>query len=214
MNTVYLEYANNPVNLESTGTTEKATTTDYSYAFRIHKTDNSTGESLAGAKFTVQNSNNMYIAKNADGKIVELAANEDGTAPEGSEWTTDENGFIVLDGIDVDTYTATETAAPSDKYDMLDAPFNFTISIGTDEAGNTDRTKVENAVAENNLVKAENDDTITYGSVVVKNIKKIELPSTGESGLRVLLIIALSVGVAAYIKRRNRKENADGVLTI
>ena len=214
VNTVYLEYANNPVNLESTGTTEKAATTDYSYAFRIHKTDNSTGESLAGAKFTVQNSNNMYIAKNADGKIVELAANEDGTAPEGSEWTTDENGFIVLDGIDVDTYTATETAAPSDKYDMLDAPFNFTISIGTDEAGNTDRAKVENAVAENNLVKAENDDTITYGSVVVKNIKKIELPSTGESGLRVLLIIALSVGVAAYIKRRNRKENTAGVLTI
>lgn len=205
-NLAYLEYANNPM-AESTGTTPKDQTTDYSYAFRIHKTDNSTGESLDGAKFTVQNTNGLYIAKDADGKIIELPAAEDGSIPAGAEWTTDENGFIVLDGIDADTYTSIETVAPSDAYDALDAPFTFEINA-------TDRNNIESSIGEHALVNLENDDAISFGSVNVKNIKKIDLPSTGECGLRLLLIIALSVGVVAYIKRRNRKDETASVLTI
>lgn len=207
VNTVNLEYSNNPINIESTGESVPSSCTDYSYAFRIHKTDNSTGESLAGAKFTVQNTNGLYIAKDADGKIIELPAAEDGSIPAGAEWTTDENGFIILDGIDADTYTSIETAAPSDAYDALDAPFTFEINA-------TDRNNIESSIGEHALVNLENDDAISFGSVNVKNIKKIDLPSTGECGLRLLLIIALSVGIAAYIKRRNRKDETASVLTI
>ena len=103
----------------------------YIYALAIQKIAKDTNLALQGAKFTV---------KDSDGKELKFTKNTDGVyvyAKEGGNATvvSDEKGAIVMKGVNADTFTYTETKAPTG-YNLLTAPKDFDAII----AGQTKTT--------------------------------------------------------------------------
>ena len=210
-NDVYLEYSNNPI-VDSTGTTPKDSVKDYSYSMRIVKTDNATGELLDDAEFSIQSDNGKWIGVDEEGKIVEYDEFDADTCT----WVT-KDGVIVIDGVDIATYTVTETKAPTSAYQRLDAP--FTIQLTADDKnldGEEWRIAANNGASMTTdtdlVVKIDKEsvlaDTDSAASIQVnvKNVKQIDLPSTGAAGLFGLIIIASIVAVFAT---RRKKDEAD-----
>lgn len=208
-NEAYVEYTHAPGSSELSKTTTD-TAKDYSYALKVVKTDNATGETLAGAKFTVQAKNGNYIKlDDATGKISEMPA--DTTAENAYEFTTGADGLITLSGLDADTYVITETQAPAN-YIALAAPFEVTINA-TDR---TTPTKTITAGATADTVAA-GDPTASAAVAAagatheIKNHKQSNLPITGEQGILALMVIggAVVVGSSISIARSRRKSNED-----
>lgn len=203
-NEAYVEYTHAPGSSELSKTTTD-TAKDYSYALKVVKTDNATGETLAGAKFTVQAKNGNYIQlDDTTGKISEMPA--DTTAENAYEFTTAADGLITLSGLDADTYVITETQAPAD-YIKLAAPFEVTI----DASNRADVSKDITAGATADTVAATGTLAAAGATHEVKNHKQSNLPITGEQGILALMVIggAVVVGSSISIARSRRKSNED-----
>lgn len=203
-NEAYVEYTHAPDSSELSKTTTD-TAKDYSYALKVVKTDNATGETLAGAKFTVQAKNGNYIKlDDATGKISEMPAGT--TAENAYEFTTGADGIITLSGLDADTYVITETQAPAN-YIKLAAPFEVTI----DASNRADVSKDITAGATADTVAATGTLAAAGATHEVKNHKQSNLPITGEQGILALMVIggAVVVGSSISIARNRRKSNED-----
>lgn len=195
-NEAYIEYTHAPGSTEtSKTTTDKAK--DYSYALKMVKTDNVTGEALNGAQFTVQNKGGKYIGI-VDGKLCEVDAPH--------TFTTGDDGLLTLDGLDAGTYVITETKAP-ENYDKLAAPFEVTIDA-------TNRTAVTKDLAEgtDTLVQAVAIDAtgvLAGATHEIRNVKLNQLPLTGAQGLTLAFIGgAVLVGGSIFLMGR-RKSASD-----
>ena len=128
-NEVEVEYTNQPDMIE-TGTT--TTTLAYAITYNVDtfKVEEGTTTPLAGAQFTLQNSDGFYLSNN------DAWVEAEGS---GTTYTTDESGHAAFSGLGAGTYTLTEVAAPSG-YVALSRPVEITITPNADDASVFDVT--------------------------------------------------------------------------
>lgn len=184
-NEAYLDYDKDG----RTESTEKSTTTTYTYEFDIVKTD-SDNKLINGAVFELYRTEDDSLVT-----LVDLGNGKYRIATADDETTTTSilvNGKVTIAGLDAGQYYLKETQAP-DGYNKLKAPKDFEI-----QDANLTAQFVEEVYTPNTGVQ-------------VINKSGIELPSTGGIGTTVFYIaggaIVLAVGVLLVVKTRMRKVN-------
>lgn len=176
-----------------TTTTPPSETTTYTWDLDVLKYGNGDKEKvLKDAQFVLLNKNKDKVAVVDNGKLTGWenvpAAGEDGTIPWNASTilTTNTQGKIEIDGLDVDTYYLREIEAPA----------------GYNGLGQDVEVKITGAT------KAEDSATLTYTTVVaeINNQSGTELPSTGGMGTTVFYILGsvLVLGAAVVLVTRKR----------
>ena len=176
-----------------TTTTPPSETTTYTGDLDVLKYGNGDKEKvLKDAQFVLLNKNKDKVAVVDNGKLTGWenvpAAGEDGTIPWNASTilTTNTQGKIEIDGLDVDTYYLREIEAPA----------------GYNGLGQDVEVKITGAT------KAEDSATLTYTTVVaeINNQSGTELPSTGGMGTTVFYILGsvLVLGAAVVLVTRKR----------
>ncbi len=210
-------YSSNP-NTREIGKTH--TVKDYLYAFALHleKKDRDTNVPLSGARFTI-----MASAPD-DASSQGLFVQPDGRlGTDAYEFQTDEDGSIEIAGLDAGSYLLKEVQAP-DMYQVKNP--DTIVTIRADYRGDGTLASLTNVVSGNedavagidnsndNLVNGDERSAVITSqclvNVTVGNIKKIQMPFSGEPGL--VLVIALGLGVTAIsaagiIFSRKQKES-------
>lgn len=182
-NDVTVEFSNGP----STNTSSDHTDV-YTYEIDVTKVDSAdNSKKLQGATFDVyfvDDANGSEQIGNTEHKGTKLdPVDHLANVTEGSTFTTDENGSLVIDGLKAGTYYLIETAAPSG-YQIDKTPILVEID-------------------------ASSDGKVLSISKTIKNTKDLPaLPTTGGSGTVALTAagVVLIAGAAAFIVR-SRKQN-------
>lgn len=161
----------------------------YTGGYNFIKVDGSNdNEALAGAEFVVRDANSdsaKYLKVGTNGEITWVADESDATP-----FTSGPLGYVTIKGLKNGTYYLEETKAPNDKYVLL-----------------TDR--VEFTVSKNSFDTTDPLKTGTAGiPEVVTNKQKGSLPSTGGSGIYLMMaagVAVMAIVGVAYL-RAQRKE--------
>lgn len=202
-NHIKLEYTNNPNVDNSKGTLEDEVNT-YTFGLKIHKVDkNDDKKDMAGAAFTVKNSNGEVIGTfeyGEDGKI---------TNPTGLVITTDGN-YATIKGLKEGEYTIEETKAPAG-YSMLSEPVVIKITDAGKEANGEGKLSIVSGqgTAE---VNVENKNGIIDLTVKIENSKGISLPETGSKtamyclygGALLIVLGGLYFGIEKVFSRKRQ----------
>ena len=208
VNTVYLEYSNNPNkdNADSKGKTPDHKVVTFTYELDITKVDSDNTETkLAGAEFTLKNADGkFYTATASDGvyKVTGLTADN----ASATTFVSDANGSIKIQGLDVGTYTLTETKAP-DGYNLLSNSIEVVISATYQDNDGVNNIDTLSATVDN--VAATTDKTAGTVSLTVENNSGSILPSTGGIGTTIFYIAGGLLIVAAAIMLIVRKHKKD-----
>lgn len=236
-NDVRLEFSNNPDSdgTNHTGFTPWDTVVCFTYQLDVLKT-NDKNLQLEGAKFKLYSDedciNEVYVKNTEDGYNVmnrdSLGGSDHtgGTIPaEAVEMVTDENGSIIINGLDDGTYYLKETKAPTGYRKLLD-PIVITIdAVFTDFRndyvkgdGATDKT-LKMLAASAHVKKflggafSEGDiplDTeVTTGTVnlTVINTAGSKLPVTGSAATIIILVAGTGLVLFyLYCKRKDKQE--------
>lgn len=188
-NNAYLDYSNNPY-IENDYSTDDDTVTVYTYGLKINKIDEDTNESLGGAEFTLSKDDEeiKFIGENGNYRVAKNG--ESGS----SVVKVNENGMLVLRGLDADTYSLVEVKAP-DGYVKLQHPVEVVIADenmdGIAEAGNQEFSD-------------------GYIPVTVKNDAGFTLPVTGGMGttlFNIAGIVLMASGLTLIIVYLRKKNN-------
>ncbi len=193
INTVTVDYANDPYVAGDFETTPGTTATVYTYGIELDKVGE-LGAALEGAEFTL-------AKKGAEGTLLNFTGGTDGdytfAATGGSSTIVSAaDGSITLSGLDTGTYVLTETKAPAG-YAKLANPIEITITDA-----NQDGTVDANA----------NADNAGYVDVTVENSKTFTLPKTGGPGTMALTVAGVALvagGVTLTLKLRRDKKAAE-----
>ena len=181
-NKVYLIYNNNPYTengYREIPDEERV----YTYGIQITKTDNGDTK-LPGAEFNLkQGEETLKFVK--DGSVYRLPLTEEEDAKASETLVTDENGLIMIKGLDLGTYTLVETKAP-DGYELPANPETMiTLADDADDSGKPDGI-------------LNNDSDGTFETTVV-NTKPGILPVTGGIGTALFTICGLLLMSGAVI---------------
>lgn len=220
-NTIDLEYSNNPYN---TGNGEsKPTDTDktpehavivFTYEVDINKVDAATGAVLADAEFVLSRGTGdaiEYVTVDSENCVSGWTK----TQAEASKLTTDENGKVIIQGLDKGTYSITETKAPA-SYNKLSKAIGVTITAETENgeltAFNYTVSSYEGeGVAVKNISNPDPKDAIA--DVKISNEKGVQLPSTGGIGTTLFVMgggcTAALTGIYLISKKRAKNEEAE-----
>lgn len=223
LNTVVLEYSNNPNNSGKpedggdTDKTEEDVVVVFTYELDIVKTDSADAtKTLAGATFFIKNQNGQYFAEVA-GKPAWVADQKAAKA-----FITDSTGLAVAQGLDDGTYTITEFQAP-DGYKMLSGDFDITITATILPDNNNDECQTWDGVASTALTNlgvavSKNVDNAVSSSgsnvangtveIEVANTKVFDLPGTGGMGTTIIYVtgsILVAGAVLMLIARRVKR---------
>ena len=212
LNTVTLEYSNNPYGVDK-GETIGDTVADFAFKLNLKKVDQGTEKGLPGAVFTIQsadkNTENQYIASTkgtVDGVSVDagqlVTVTDTKNLPECVKFTSGNDGKIVVSGLDAGSYKVTEIQTPDPaKYPTTADPFTFTIDPKYDktsmkvknlaatvsETGRTDIAvgELDNSAGDNKLTGTQNgiDGATGLVTITVGNTKSVGLPLTGLNGV-------------------------------
>ena len=174
INEVKFVYSNDPATT-GTGDSPTSKTKTFTLGIEVNKTD-SKGDALKGSKWLLEKGND---------RVAEI----DGTALSKFDWK----------GLDVGTYTLTETAAP-DNYTKMEGAITIEIVASVSNQVDTDGTyplttytaTVKGPQGYVTKTNASGYADIQTGitSLNVKNFQKGALPSTGGIGLYVILGLA------------------------
>ena len=191
----------------------KTTVTSTTYAIGIYKTD-AKGTALSGANFTIKGSDGKQIyvkSTNADGVYEFVAAvGETETAPTGASVTntvvSPASGKIIIKGVASDTYTLTETVAPTG-YNLLTSP--VTVESTEFSASTTTTTIYKDEKGNITDVETQNTETVTFdvnvAAVNVVNNVGTTLPETGGIGTTIFYVLGGVLVVAAIVLLVTRK---------
>ena len=181
-NKVYLIYNNNPYTEDGYREIPDKERV-YTYGIQVTKTDN--GEKkLPGAEFNLkQGEDTLKFVK--DGSVYRLPLTEEEAAEASETLVTDDNGLIMIKGLDLGTYTLVETKAP-DGYELPANPETvITLADDADDSGKPDGI-------------LNNDSDGTFETTVV-NTKPGILPVTGGIGTALFTICGLLLMSGAVI---------------
>lgn len=180
-NKVYLIYNNNPYTengYREIPDEERV----YTYGIQVTKTDNGDTK-LPGAEFNLkQGEETLKFVK--DGSVYRLPLTEEEDAKASETLVTDENGLIMIKGLDLGTYTLVETKAP-DGYELPANPETMITLADDDDSGKPDGI-------------LNNDSDGTFETTVV-NTKPGILPVTGGIGTALFTICGLLLMSGAVI---------------
>lgn len=194
-NDVYLEFSNdpNPDGYGTKGKTPDDTVLVFTFELDVNKTNMDKSVKLKDAKFVLYRevSSVKQYAVIANGKVSSWTP----TLASATTFTSDDNGFFNIVGLDVGTYFLEETVAP-EGYNLLLKPVQLTIAATY--------TTNPDALATLKITVDEvtTDGTLANGvvSMTVLNNTGSELPNTGGMGTTILYIIgALMVMLAAVL---------------
>ena len=185
-NNAEVTYTNNPY-VENSSTTKEDEATVYTYGLDISKVDADDKEqTLTGAEIELYASSEnatsgttpIAFVDEGNGTYRKATANDETTT---TTLAVDENGQLILKGLDAGTWYLKETKAP-DSYNLLESPIEVQIVANTDgSTGLLDGT-VQNASTDNNALRF----------LEVANDDGFQLPVTGGMGT----VIFTAVGVA------------------
>ncbi|MGG5370353.1 SpaH/EbpB family LPXTG-anchored major pilin [Enterococcus sp. AZ196] len=158
----------------------------YTGGYNFVKIDGSNNnEALAGAEFVVRDADSdsaKYLKVGANGEISWVATEAGATT-----FTSNAQGYVIIKGLENGTYYLEETKAPNDKYVLLGDRVSF-------------------IVTQNSF---DTTDPLNSGSAEeVVNKQKGSLPSTGGSGIYLMMAagIAVMAVVGVIYLRSQRKE--------
>ena len=195
----------------------------YTYGINLSKVDSSTTELLAGAEFTLADSdgNTLSFVKIVDGvyRLATSTTGDDGSVtyeegatttlvvgPEDSDTETDgftsRKGVLVVYGLDVGTYSLTETAAPAG-YAKLGSSIKVTIADDDVDGCPTLSGKYTDT--------EEASDGYVKFSVKNSNASAFSLPSTGGPGTLILTIagiVLIAAAIALCVSRKKKGTRA------
>ena len=215
VNTVYLEYSNNP-NGEGTGKTPEDKVIVFTYRLDVTKT-NENNVLLEGATFILykQDGNQKLYYAQTNGENVISAWTD--KRDDAKQFVSDKNGRLAAIGLDDGTYFLEEIEAP-DGYNTLEKPIQFTISANTVHTQDWDGQDSKAALKSLDISIASSMDTVQKGqgdtengsvSMTVKNKSGSTLPSTGGIGTTIFYVVGglLMVGAAVLliVKKRMSK---------
>lgn len=158
----------------------------YTGGYNFVKVDGSNDNAaLEGAEFVVRDGNDdsaKYLKVGANGEVSWVTTQADAKV-----FTSNTQGYVTIKGLEDGTYYLEETKAPNDKYVLLDTRKAFTVSQNS----------------------FDSTDPLASGTAeIVVNKQKGSLPSTGGSGI--YLMMAAGVAVMAIVgvayMRSQRKE--------
>ena len=181
-NKAYLIYNNNPYTEDGYREIPDEERV-YTYGIQVTKTDNGDTE-LSGAEFNLkQGDKTLKFVK--DGSVYRLPLTEEEDAKASETLVTDENGLIMIKGLELGTYTLVETKAP-DGYELPANPETMiTLADDADDSGKPDGI-------------LNNDSDGTFETTVV-NTKPGILPVTGGIGTALFTICGLLLMSGAVI---------------
>ena len=164
---------------------------------------NTQNTALQGAEFALKKGDTeIKFAKS--GKMYYPAADGD------AKLTTDGNGEMLIAGLDLGTYTLTETKAPSG-YTLPRNP-ETTITLSEKDAvnGTLDESKAEGTNVKANSASVDTQKTWQLNFVLTNGKSNFNLPITGGIGTAVftiggIMIMAGAVMLLTYAIRRSRR---------
>jgi len=130
--------------------------------------------------------------------------------------TSDENGYLNFTGLDVGTYTLTETSAPAGyKFSTQGVPVEISATYNTDGTLNTYTITINNNAT--STYTATNDGGWTSTTTInekadttgIINEKGVTLPSTGGIGTTIFYILGglLVIGAAVILVARRKAQD-------
>ena len=170
------------------------------YFAGIKKIDGTSNGPLKGVEFTLKEAGVEFkVSKNSDGVYV---PNASGSATV----VTDDDGLIIIRGLDQDkAYTLTETKT-LDGYNMLDK--DVTLSLQLDTITKTDSEGTTTTTSSFDTAKAKTGAESVWGEV--ENNKGALLPSTGGIGTTIFYVVGsilvVAAGVLLITKKRMSRE--------
>lgn len=212
-NTVTVSYSNNPMKTSDVKTLTDHTE-NYTYAFDLRKLDGANDSLLAGAVFEMKDSADNTLSFLVDNGVYTVVPA--GTTGAVTAITTTATGDITIVGLDADTYTLTETTAPTGFAQLADP---ITVVITAKTAGDpAEITGYYNAAVTNgtaitdaaNDTEGANKDASTEGvsdvNVVVRNYHGVTLPETGSISAIVISVSGLIAMLGGAIAARKKND--------
>ncbi len=194
-NEAYLKYSNNPYNNEQI--TQTTTQITYTYTIDLNlskiaelKNEDSEKVYLSGAEFEIYSEPNKVEERTAIATI-----------------TTDELGKCLYSSLGSGTYYLKEIKAP-DGYNKLREEIELEVNAICDELGTITWTVEEKN--NNNLIYAQmvekKGTTIPEIKLQVENKSGFQLPVTGGTGIRIFVLLGLSIMLLAVISLKSNKK--------
>lgn len=221
VNTMELEFSNNPYDVYDTATTPRDEVVVFTYELDATKVDSGNTETkLNGAEFVLWKNDkgtennqaaNLVQATDTEGNAIAGSYIFTGWAQAGTAGTTlrNENGSLFkIAGLDEGTYYLEETKAPAG-YNKPDTFFELVLTATT--ANNqTNGSNANTGLTEIKVNDAANsgDAATGIGTANILNNKGSNLPETGGMGTTVLyaagavIVLLAGIGLAVTLRRR------------